>query len=127
MTAGHQSLFRPAAGCNQIGGFLLGLVNAIPQVAWSAVHCLSTTATNGDWERYRGVADFLSSEDFARLDSKQQRRIYAAIAPSSDGLPRGLLLPRHPTAAALPAGDRRPLHRAPWLSPAQPEFWGAAA
>ncbi len=67
---GHQSLFR-SRWLNRIGGFILGLVNAVPQLAWSTDHAFHHR-TNGDWERYRGVADFLTTEDFARLDSGKQ-------------------------------------------------------
>ncbi|NQV09755.1 MAG: fatty acid desaturase [Cyanobacteria bacterium] len=83
---GHQSLFR-SRRLNQLGGFLLGLVNAIPQVAWSADHAFHHR-TNGDWERYRGVADFLSTEDFALLDSRQQR-IYGLLRHPLMAFPGG--------------------------------------
>ncbi|MCP9809664.1 fatty acid desaturase [Cyanobium sp. HWJ4-Hawea] len=67
---GHQSLFR-SPQLNRIAGFLLGLINAMPQLAWSKDHAYHHR-TNGDWERYRGVADFLSTQEFAELSRRQQ-------------------------------------------------------
>ena len=68
---GHGSLFETAR-LNRIFGFLLGVVNAIPQLSWSIDHAYHHK-TNGDWERYRGVADFLSLEEFQNLSLKEQR------------------------------------------------------
>lgn len=68
---GHNSLFR-SKRANRIMGFLLGVINAIPQYGWSRDHAYHHK-TNGDWERYRGVADFLSTEEFSQLDPFNQR------------------------------------------------------
>ena len=68
---GHGSLFETAR-LNRIFGFLLGVVNAIPQLSWSIDHAYHHK-TNGDWERYRGVADFLSLDEFQNLSLKEQR------------------------------------------------------
>ena len=68
---GHGSLFETAR-LNRIFGFLLGVVNAIPQLSWSIDHAYHHK-TNGDWERYRGVADFLSLDEFQNLSHKEQR------------------------------------------------------
>lgn len=68
---GHYSLFR-SKQINRIIGFLLGIINAIPQYAWSRDHAYHHK-TNGDWERYRGVADFLSTTEFAQLTPSQQK------------------------------------------------------
>ena len=65
---GHGSLFETAR-LNRIFGFLLGVVNAIPQLSWSIDHAYHHK-TNGDWERYRGVSDFLSLEEFQNLSRK---------------------------------------------------------
>jgi len=66
---------RSVASCSE-------LVNVIPRWPGSADQSFPTTATNGDWERYRGVADFLSSEDFAPASISKQAAVYGAIAPS---------------------------------------------
>ncbi|MBE9139222.1 fatty acid desaturase [Nodosilinea sp. LEGE 07088] len=68
---GHYSLFR-SKQVNRAVGFLLGLINAIPQYAWSRDHAYHHK-TNGNWELYRGVADFLSTDEFSQLSASAQR------------------------------------------------------
>lgn len=68
---GHYSLFT-SKKVNRVVGFILGVINAIPQYPWSRDHAYHHK-TNGDWERYRGIADFLSTEEFSRLNSFDQR------------------------------------------------------
>jgi acyl-lipid omega-6 desaturase (Delta-12 desaturase) len=67
---GHYSLFN-SKKINRLVGFGLGVVNAIPQYPWSRDHAYHHK-TNGDWERYRGIADFLSTEQFAKLTVAEQ-------------------------------------------------------
>ncbi len=68
---GHYSLFR-SKRVNRIVGFMLGVLNAIPQYPWSRGHAYHHK-TNGDWERYRGPAAILSTEQFAKLSPAGQR------------------------------------------------------
>lgn len=68
---GHYSLFR-SKRTNRIFGFILGLVNAIPQHWWSRDHAYHHK-TNGDWERYRSIGDFLSTDEFAQLSPFDQK------------------------------------------------------
>ena len=68
---GHYSLFS-SKKVNRGVGFVLGIINAIPQYPWSRDHAYHHK-TNGDWERYRGVADFISTEEFSKLNSSDQR------------------------------------------------------
>lgn len=68
---GHYSLFR-SKRVNRVVGFILGVINAIPQYVWSRDHAYHHK-TNGNWEQYRGVADFLSTEEFSKLNSSDQR------------------------------------------------------
>jgi acyl-lipid omega-6 desaturase (Delta-12 desaturase) len=68
---GHYSLFT-SKKINRCVGFVLGVINAIPQYAWSRDHAYHHK-TNGDWERYRGVADFLSTKEFSELTPSEQR------------------------------------------------------
>lgn len=104
---GHGSLFITAR-LNRIFGFLLGAINGVPQLCWSRDHAYHHK-TNGDWQRYRGVADFLSLEEFQSLSSRQQTIYtwihhplmaipggfyYLAIKPKLD-LCIGLFEPRH--------------------------------
>lgn len=68
---GHYALFRGFLP-NRIAGFLLGVVNAIPQYPWSRGHAFHHKH-NGNWEIYRGPAVVLSTDGFARLSPAQQR------------------------------------------------------
>lgn len=68
---GHYSLFS-SKKANRVVGFALGVINAIPQYAWSRDHAYHHK-TNGDWEKYRGVATFLSTDEFAELNASDQR------------------------------------------------------
>ncbi len=68
---GHYSLFR-SKRVNRVVGFMLGIINAIPQYAWSRDHAYHHK-TNGNWQLYRGVADFLSTDEFSQLSPAKQR------------------------------------------------------
>ncbi len=83
---GHYSLFR-SKRMNRIMGFLLGVINAMPQYGWSRDHAYHHK-TNGDWERYRGVADFLSTEEFSQLDPFNQR-LYEVLRHPLMAIPGG--------------------------------------
>ncbi|WP_287137784.1 fatty acid desaturase [Crocosphaera sp.] len=83
---GHYSLFR-SKSANRIFGFVLGVINAIPQYGWSRDHAYHHK-TNGDWERYRGVADFLSTEEFSKLDPFNQR-LYEVLPHPLMAIPGG--------------------------------------
>ncbi|MFN9536707.1 MAG: fatty acid desaturase [Pseudanabaena sp.] len=73
---GHYSLFT-SKKVNRAVGFFLGVINAIPQYPWSRGHAYHHK-TNGDWERYRGVAAFLSTEEFSKLNDSDQK-LYAVM------------------------------------------------
>ncbi|MEA5508830.1 fatty acid desaturase [Crocosphaera sp. UHCC 0190] len=68
---GHYSLFR-SKKANRIVGFLLGVMNAIPQYPWSRGHVYHHK-TNGDWEKYRGPSALITTEEFAKLTPWGQR------------------------------------------------------
>jgi omega-6 fatty acid desaturase (delta-12 desaturase) len=68
---GHYSLFS-SKKVNRCVGFVLGIINAIPQYGWSRDHAYHHK-TNGDWERYRAIGDFLSTEEFSQLNASDQR------------------------------------------------------
>jgi omega-6 fatty acid desaturase (delta-12 desaturase) len=69
---GHGSLFRSKA-LNRSVGFLLGVVNAIPQHPWSRGHAFHHLH-NGNWERYRGPSALLTVAQFQQLTPQQQQR-----------------------------------------------------
>jgi acyl-lipid omega-6 desaturase (Delta-12 desaturase) len=83
---GHYSLFS-SKKVNRCVGFLLGIINAIPQYPWSRDHAYHHK-TNGNWERYRGVADFLSTDEFAKLNDKE-RQTYEFIRQPIMAIPGG--------------------------------------
>jgi acyl-lipid omega-6 desaturase (Delta-12 desaturase) len=83
---GHYSLFR-SKRANRIVGFCLGVINAIPQYGWSRDHAFHHK-TNGDWERYRGVADFLSTDEFKQLTPAKQR-LYSLLRQPWMAIPGG--------------------------------------
>lgn len=68
---GHYSLFT-SKRVNRVVGFILGVINAIPQYPWSRGHAYHHK-TNGDWQRYRGPSALISTEDFAKLSPSAQR------------------------------------------------------
>ncbi len=67
---GHYSLFS-SKRVNRVVGFILGVLNGIPQYPWSRGHAYHHK-TNGDWERYRGPAAVISTEDFRKLSPSGQ-------------------------------------------------------
>jgi acyl-lipid omega-6 desaturase (Delta-12 desaturase) len=83
---GHYSLFT-SKKVNRIAGFIFGVINAIPPYGWSRDHAYHHK-TNGDWERYRGVADFLSTEEFANL-SLADRNTYQLLRQPLMAFPGG--------------------------------------
>ncbi len=70
---GHNSLFTQSK-LNRLFGFLLGLVNGIPQKSWSIDHAFHHR-NNGNWEIYKGPIDVLSLEDYNSL-SKREKIFY---------------------------------------------------
>jgi acyl-lipid omega-6 desaturase (Delta-12 desaturase) len=68
---GHSSLFRTPR-LNRAFGFILGVVTGMPQHVWSKHHNFHH-ATNGNWEKYRGVYSTLSVDEYAGMTDAQQR------------------------------------------------------
>ena len=73
---GHYSLFRRAR-VNRAMGFLLGIVNGLPQYPWSRGHAYHHKH-NGNWGRYRGPAAVLSVTQFDALSPVRQG-LYKAL------------------------------------------------
>ena len=67
---GHNSLFR-WRWLNRSIGFLLGVLNAIPQHPWSLDHAFHHRH-NGDWEIYRGPIDVLKLDSYQELSEKNK-------------------------------------------------------
>jgi len=70
---GHNSLFEKRS-LNNLFGFLLGVLNGIPQKPWAIDHAFHHR-NNGNWEIYKGPIDVLSLEDYNLL-SKKEKIIY---------------------------------------------------
>ncbi|MEG3918826.1 fatty acid desaturase [Microcoleus sp. POL10_C6] len=68
---GHYSLFS-SKKVNRIMGFLLGIINAIPQYPWSRGHAYHHKH-NGNWDMYRGPSALISTEQFATLSPSSQK------------------------------------------------------
>ncbi len=71
---GHSSLFQ-SRWLNRSVGFLLGVINAIPQHPWSRGHAFHHKH-NGNWDRYRGPSALLSLEQYKKL-SERSKLVYA--------------------------------------------------
>jgi acyl-lipid omega-6 desaturase (Delta-12 desaturase) len=68
---GHYSLFTDKK-VNRTVGFLLGIINAIPQYGWSRGHAYHHKH-NGDWDMYRGPGALASAAQFAGLSPVRQQ------------------------------------------------------
>jgi len=64
---GHLSLFRTQY-LNHIIGFMLGVINAIPQHPWSRGHAYHHRH-NGNWDLYRGPSALITSEEYNSYDN----------------------------------------------------------
>lgn len=73
---GHNSLFSSPIA-NRVVGFVFGVVNAMPQYWWSRDHAYHHK-TNGDWEKYRGIGDFLSIQEYELLEPSN-RALYRLL------------------------------------------------
>ncbi len=76
---GHGSLFKTRRA-NHIVGFLFGVITGMPQFVWSKNHTYHHN-TNGDWVRYGGVFNILSTEKYAQLSEKQKKRYWLFRQP----------------------------------------------
>jgi acyl-lipid omega-6 desaturase (Delta-12 desaturase) len=83
---GHYSLFN-SKKVNRFVGFILGVINAIPQYPWSRGHAYHHK-TNGDWERYRGPSGLVSTAEFAKMSLSSQQQ-YALLRHPFMSLPGG--------------------------------------
>jgi omega-6 fatty acid desaturase (delta-12 desaturase) len=73
---GHGSLFRHR-WLNGVTGFLLGVLNAIPQHPWARGHAFHHRH-NGNWERYRGPSALVTMEHYRSLPPRQ-RWLYGVL------------------------------------------------
>jgi omega-6 fatty acid desaturase (delta-12 desaturase) len=83
---GHDSLFR-SRWLNRVAGFLLGVLNAIPQHPWARGHAFHHKH-NGNWERYRGPSALVTLAHYRGLSSRQ-RWLYGFLRQPLMLLPGG--------------------------------------
>lgn len=134
---GHYSLFT-SKKVNRLVGFVLGMINGMPQYWWARDHAYHHK-TNGDWERYRGIGDFLSTDEYALLTSKDQR-LYGLIRHPWMTLPGGLFYLAFKPRLILIAGiydlvrdawsqrkTRTDWQLSSLLDTHQSKYWGSAA
>lgn len=76
---GHGAMFE-SKRANQLVGFLLGVITGMPQFVWSKNHTYHHN-TNGDWVKYGGVFNILSTDRYAQLSDKERRRYWLLRQP----------------------------------------------
>lgn len=69
---GHGALFSSPRS-NQFFGYVLGVITGMPQFVWSKSHSYHHS-TNGDWEKFRGALNILTTKEYERLNPSQQFR-----------------------------------------------------
>lgn len=77
---GHGSLFK-SQRVNNIVGFALGVLTGMPQFVWSKSHAFHHK-TNGDWVKYGGVFNIMTTNQYAKLCKKKQRNYRLARHPA---------------------------------------------
>ena len=76
---GHRSLFK-SKRANQLVGFSLGVITGMPQAVWSRNHTYHHN-TNGDWVKYRGVFNILSTDKYDKLPKSVKRHYWLFRQP----------------------------------------------
>ena len=76
---GHGSLLQ-SNRANRVVGFLFGVITGMPQFVWSKNHTYHHN-TNGDWVKYRGVFNILSTDQYAKLSEKKKSNYWLFRQP----------------------------------------------
>ena len=71
---GHGNLFK-GPRLNKIFGYIFGVISGMPQYVWSRNHVYHHK-TNGDWERYHGPLNIVSTEKYDTF-TPRQKNFYA--------------------------------------------------
>ena len=69
--AGHKCLFKTPV-LNKITGFFMRVFCGIPGHVWSNHHAYHHS-TNGDWDKYQGPLNIITTEVYAGMTAKQQK------------------------------------------------------
>jgi omega-6 fatty acid desaturase (delta-12 desaturase) len=76
---GHGALFE-SRRANQLVGFLFGVITGMPQFVWSKNHSYHHN-TNGDWVKYGGVFNIVSTDRYAKMSNEERNRYWAYRHP----------------------------------------------
>ncbi|WP_127716779.1 fatty acid desaturase [Halobacteriovorax sp. HLS] len=68
---GHDSLFK-SRKANKFFGYLMGVITGMPQYVWSKHHSYHHK-TNGNWEKYHGPFNIISTEEYSKLSPSKQK------------------------------------------------------
>jgi len=69
--AGHGCLYETPLP-NKIVGFIMGVLCGIPEMVWSKHHAYHHS-TNGNWNKYRGPLNVLSTDEYSALTDKKKK------------------------------------------------------
>ncbi len=69
--AGHGCLYETPKP-NSAVGFIMGVLCGIPEMVWSKHHAYHHS-TNGNWNKYRGPLNVLSTDEYSELSEKKQK------------------------------------------------------
>jgi omega-6 fatty acid desaturase (delta-12 desaturase) len=67
---GHDSLFKTRFA-NKFFGYVMGVITGMPQYVWSKHHAYHHK-TNGNWEKYHGPFNIISTEEYSKLSPGRQ-------------------------------------------------------
>ena len=76
---GHGAMFS-SKRANDFFGFVFGVINGMPQYVWSKSHKYHHN-TNGDWVKYGGVFNILSTDQYAQLSASKQKQYWMFRQP----------------------------------------------
>lgn len=77
---GHGSMFK-SRRANRLVGFFLGVLNGMPQFVWSKNHAYHHQ-TNGDWVKYGGVFNIITTDQYAELSERKKRNYWLFRQPA---------------------------------------------
>ncbi len=71
---GHKAMFK-TMWMNKFFGYLMGVITGMPQAVWSKNHDYHHN-TNGDWVKYGGVFNIITTQDYAALSDKKKKHYW---------------------------------------------------
>lgn len=77
---GHGSMFK-SRKANDFVGYFLGVLTGMPQFVWSKNHA-HHHKTNGDWVKYGGVFNIITTDQYLKLSEKQKKNYWRFRQPA---------------------------------------------